>query len=81
MKYCRKEDNVFYHTVMTSTKTKTNTNTNFQEEWVNDYRLEVSHGQPLRLRCPLLMTPSAVQCQIQHKDEDEDKDKDKDKMT
>ena len=28
MKYCRKEDDAFYHTVMTNTKTKTNTNTN-----------------------------------------------------
>ena len=27
MKYCRKEDDVFYHTVMTITKTKTNTKT------------------------------------------------------
>ena len=25
MKYCRKEDDVFYHTVMTKTKTKTKT--------------------------------------------------------
>ena len=27
MKYCRKEDDVFYHTVMTKTKTKTETGT------------------------------------------------------
>ena len=27
MKYCRKEDDVFYHTVMTNTKTKTYTKT------------------------------------------------------
>ena len=33
MKYCRKEDYVFYHTVMTDTKTKTNTKTK-TEEWV-----------------------------------------------
>ena len=32
----------------------------------------------LRLRCPLLMTPS-VQCQLQHKDKDKDRYKDKDK--
>ena len=40
MKYWRKEDDVFYHTVMTNTKTKTDTKTNtktktekFQGKW------------------------------------------------
>ena len=29
--YCRKEDDVFYHTVMMDTKTKTNTKTNIDK--------------------------------------------------
>ena len=40
MKYCHKEDDVFYHTEMTNTKKKTNTKTNkktktenFQGKW------------------------------------------------
>ena len=32
MKYCRKEDVVFYHTVMMITKTKTNTKTKCKED-------------------------------------------------
>ena len=32
MKYCRKEDDVFYHTVMTKTKTNTKTKTKCIED-------------------------------------------------
>ena len=32
MKYCRKEDDVLYHTVMTNTKTKTKTKTKRTED-------------------------------------------------
>ena len=32
MKYCRKEDHVFYHTVMTKTKTNTKTKTKCIED-------------------------------------------------
>ena len=64
MKYCRKEENVLYHTVTTNRKEK---RTNFEEEWVNAYRAKVPHGHALRLRCPLLLTPT-IQRPLQHKD-------------
>ena len=38
MKYCRKEDDVFYHTVMTKTKRKTNAKTKKKTKKV--------HGRP-----------------------------------
>ena len=45
MKYCRKEDDVFCHTVMTKTQTKKRQRqiqrqNKFHEEWINVYRFK-----------------------------------------
>ena len=38
MKYCRKEDDVFYHMVMTNTNTNTNTNTKYTNTQIHKYK-------------------------------------------
>ena len=47
MKYCRKEDSVFYQTVMTNTKTKTNTITKTTQDWVPRLGLDNSLFQSI----------------------------------
>ena len=40
MKYCRKEDNVLYHTVLTKTKTETKTKTKTETETETDILID-----------------------------------------